>query len=82
MVFDRVLTNSPQYKNANIAKFVFALPLETNYSNKACDPEIYPHVTLDFLFHIYLHHLLQIKKTNAKVCEYKVFNSTNIADFV
>ena len=29
-----------QYKNANIANFVLALPFIINYSNKAFDPEI------------------------------------------
>ena len=33
-------TNSPQHKNANIANFTLALPLEINYSNKTCDPEM------------------------------------------
>ena len=33
-------TNSPQYKNANIANFILALPLKINYSNEACNLEI------------------------------------------
>ena len=41
-------TSSLQYKNANIANFVLALPLEISYSNKAFDPEIESPWTLDF----------------------------------
>ena len=29
-----------QYKNGNIANFILALPLQINWSNKACNVEI------------------------------------------
>ena len=32
--------NAPQYKNANIANFVLALPLETNQTNEISNLEI------------------------------------------
>ena len=32
-------TNSPQYKNANIADFVLALPFKINWSNELCNLE-------------------------------------------
>ena len=31
-------TNFPQYKNANIANFILAVPLEMNKTNKVCKP--------------------------------------------
>ena len=33
-------TNSPQYKNANIANFILAVPSETNYTNEVCNFEM------------------------------------------
>ena len=35
-----VFTNFPQHKNANIAKFVLAVPLERNWINDICNLEI------------------------------------------
>ena len=35
-----VFTNSPQYKNANIANFVLAVPLEMNKNNEVCNIQI------------------------------------------
>ena len=32
-----VLTDSPQYKNANIANFVLAVPLEMNKKSEVCN---------------------------------------------
>ena len=36
----RFFTNSVQYKNANIANFVLAVPLEMNKSNTVFNPRI------------------------------------------
>ena len=36
----RVFTKCWQYKNANIANLVLAKPLETNMTNKVCNPEV------------------------------------------
>ena len=33
-------TNSPQYKNANIANSVLTLPLEISWTNEVCNIEI------------------------------------------
>ena len=32
-------TNSPQYKNANIANFVLVMPLDINYASEVYDIE-------------------------------------------
>ena len=36
-----VFTNSLQYKNANIANFILAVPSERNWTNDICNLEIY-----------------------------------------
>ena len=36
-----VFTNSTQYRNANIANFVLALPLEGNWTNVVCNLKTY-----------------------------------------
>ena len=33
-------TNSSQYKNANVASFVLAVPLETTWTNEVCNLEM------------------------------------------
>ena len=35
-----IITNSPQYRNDNIANFVSALPLEMNLTNEFCNLEM------------------------------------------
>ena len=35
-----VFTNSPQYKNADIANFVLAVPLEMNKNNEFHNPQM------------------------------------------
>ena len=67
-------TNSPQYKNANIANFVLALPLERCRTKEVCNLEKYS-------FDILCYHMLQMKKT-ANIWEYKVGNNVIISNFV
>ena len=74
-----VFTNSSQYKNANIANFVLAVPLECNWTNKVCSIKIYFTHTLvsNFTF------TNTNKEENCKyIWEYKVGNNANIVNFV
>ena len=73
-----VFRNMPQLKNANIANFVLAVPLEITVLIENATSKCNSLIPVDMLFHIYWHH---DKAANCQYVRIKSYNNANIANF-
>ena len=71
-------TNSPQYKNTNIANFVLAIPFKLNQTNEVCNLE----KQYSYTYWHLISPLLKIIKETTNIWEYKVCINATIANVV
>ena len=67
--FKKFFKYSAEFKNANIGKFVSAVPLEIKQTNEICYLSMQRSLTTDIKYHIFQHHVVQTKKKSVNLWE-------------